>query len=84
MPFASTCSRDVVDEQSGFQQVGSDLQGHDDDGRRDRSSGSSQRDHRAQRAQLPDRNSKEVKGFGYIIQGIATISNFLTGDSSCR
>jgi hypothetical protein len=74
----------VVDEQSGFQQVGSDLQGHDDDSSGNRSSGSSQRDHRAQRPKLPNRNSKEVKGFGYITQRIATISNFLTGNSNCR
>ena len=74
----------VVDEQLGVQQVGSDLQGHDDYGGRDRSSGSSQRDHRAQRAQLPNRNRQEVKGFGYISRGIATIANLLGGNSNCR
>ncbi len=49
----------VADEQLSVQQMGPDLQGRDDDGRRDRSSGSPQRDHRTERTQLPSRNRQE-------------------------
>jgi hypothetical protein len=49
----------LTDEQSGIQQVGPDLQGYDDDGRSDRPTCSSQRDHRAECPQLPSRNGKE-------------------------
>jgi len=74
----------VVDEQPGVQQVGSDLQGHHDNGRCDRPTGSPQRDHRAQRAQLPSRNRQKVQGFRYFSNGIATIANLLVRNSNCR
>ena len=74
----------LVDEQLGFRQVGSNLQGHDDDGSRDRPPGTPQRDHRTKRSKLSNRNSKEVKGFAFFTQGIATIANLLTGNSNCR
>ncbi len=48
-----------VDQQLGVQQVGSDLQGHDDHRGRNRSAGSPQRDHRDERPKLPNRNRKE-------------------------
>lgn len=74
----------VVDQQLGVQQVGSDLQGHDDDRSGDRPTGASQRDHRAQRAQLPSRDRKEVKGFQIIGQHIKKKVNLIAGNSNCR
>ena len=43
----------AVDEQPGVLEVGSDLQGRDDDGCGDRPPGASQRDHRVERPELP-------------------------------
>ena len=74
----------LVDQQSGVQLMGSDLQGHHDHSRRDRPSGSPQRNHRTQRTKLSNRNSKEVKGFAYFTQAIATFANLLLGNSNCR
>ena len=74
----------VVDEQPGVQQVGPNIQGHHDDGSGDRSIGASQRDHRAQRTELPGRNRQEVNRFAYISKGITTIANLLAGNSNCR
>ena len=74
----------VVDQQLGIQQVGPDIQGYNDDGSSDRSTGSPQRDHRTQRSQLPSRNSQEVQHFARITQAIAIMANFFTGNSNCR
>ena len=49
----------AADEQSCVQQVGSDLQGHDDNSRSDRPSCTPQRDRRTECAQLPCGNGKE-------------------------
>ena len=51
----------AVDEQPSVQQMGSDLQGCDDHSSSDRPLGTPQRDHRAERPQLPSGNSKEDK-----------------------
>ena len=70
----------VTDEQFGFQQVGSDLQGCDDDGSRDRPAGSSQRDYRAERTKLPSGNSEENK----IDHQKEDKVEFIEGNSNCR
>ena len=70
----------VIDEQLGLQQMGSDLQGCDDDCRSHRPSGPSQRDHRAERAELPGRNSQEDQ----IHNEQERQARFLTGNSNCR
>lgn len=51
----------AADEQPSVQQMGSDLQGRDDDSSSDRPVGAPQRDHRAERAKLPRGNSQEDK-----------------------
>jgi hypothetical protein len=70
----------VTDEQLSVQQMGPDLQGRDDDRRRDRSSRSPQCDHRVERAQLPCRDSQA--------SGIPSTEAYqlkiLTGNSNCR
>jgi Mu transposase, C-terminal domain len=48
----------AADEQSGLQQVGPDLQGRDDDGRRHRPPRAPQCDHRTERPQLPRGNGQ--------------------------
>ena len=69
-----------LDEQLSLQQMGPDLQGRDDDRRRDRSPGSPQRDHRVERAELPSGDRKEND-----IPGIEAYElEFLTGNSNCR
>ena len=70
----------VADEQFSVQQMGSDLQGCDDDGSGDRPVGSSQRDHRAERAQLPSGNRKENK----IDRQKENKVKFIEGNSNCR
>jgi hypothetical protein len=74
----------VVDEQPGVQQMGPDLQRRDDDGRSNRPFGSSQCDHRAERAQLSrgDRQTNETRWT--ISQEFETKLDFVIGNSSCR
>jgi len=74
----------VVDEQPGVQQVGSNLQRCDDDGRSDRPIGSPQRDHRAERAELScgDRQANQIRWTS--TKGFGTKINFVIGNSSCR
>jgi len=74
----------VADEQPGVQQVGSNLQGCDDDRGRDRSARPSQRDPRTERAELPSRNGQARQIATRIRNYFATPINFLTGNSSCR
>ena len=58
-----------TDKQLGVQQVGSDLQGRNDDSSSDRPLGPSQRNHRDERAELSSRDGKEEN---------------VAGNSSCR
>lgn len=74
----------VADEQSGVQQVGPDLQGRDDDSGSDRSVGSSQRDHRVERAELPSRNGQTEQIEVTIESEYQDPSNFMMGNSNCR
>lgn len=66
----------VADEQFGIQQVGSDFQGCDDHSGGDRSIGSSQRDHRAERGQLPSRSSQGEENWSVGGQVTATYEIF--------
>ena len=74
----------VVDKQFGVQQMGSDLQGCDDDCRGDRPLSTSQRDHRAERTELPSRNSQEDKVSNPIESDQSHQTEFITGNSNCR
>ncbi len=74
----------VVDEQFGVQQVGSDLQGRNDDSGGDRPFGASQRNHRAERTELPCGDSQENKTWRIIVSRFAKRVGYLIGNSSCR
>jgi len=70
----------AADEQSCFQQMGPDLQGCDDHSSGHRSPRASQRDHRAERAELPCGNRKEDQNQD------STVAEFRkpSGNSNCR
>ncbi len=74
----------AVDEQLGVQQMGPDFQGRDDNGCSDRSSGSSQRDHRTQRAELTRRDSENEQGERRVGSWFNAALNFVTRKSNCR
>ena len=74
----------VVDKQPGIQQVGPDLQGCDDDGRRDRSIGTPQRDHRVERAELSSGNGQAEQIEVTIQSDNQGPNNFMIGNSNCR
>ena len=74
----------AADEQSRFQQMGSDLQGHNDHCRCHRPIGTPQCHHRAQRPQLPCRNSAQVKIDWTATSNEIFNSCFLNGISNCR
>jgi len=73
-----------ADEQLGVQQMGPDLQGRDDHGGSDRSPGSSQRDHRAQRPELSGRDSENEQGKRCVGSWFTTALKFVIGKSNCR
>ncbi len=70
-----------VDEQPGVLEVGSDLQGRDDDGRGDRPLGASQRDHRVERPELPRGESQDQWQIHY---RRGTRQELVAGNSNCR
>ena len=70
----------TVDEQPGVQQVGPNLQGRHDHRSGDRPLGPSQRDHRAERAELPSGNGEENE----ISRSQERQIEFMTGNSNCR
>ncbi len=74
----------VVNEQPGVQQVGPNLQRCDDDGSGDRPTGSPQRDHRTERAELSrgDRQANQIRWT--TTEGAETKFDFVIGNSSCR
>ena len=74
----------AADEQPDVQQMGPDLQRPDDDGRGDRPTGASRRDHRAERAQLPHRNGQGEQAYGSLAGRLNAALNFMTGNPSCR
>jgi hypothetical protein len=74
----------VVDKQPGVQQMGPDLQGRDDDGGRDRSVSSPQRDHRDERAELPSGNCQTEQIEATIESEYQGLSNFMMENSNCR
>ena len=77
----------AANQQLGVQQVGSDIQGHHDDRRRDRPTGTPQRNHRNERAQLPNRDSEKVQhqeSKGLFPRAKQKIINFFNGSSNCR
>jgi len=74
----------VVDQQSGIQQVGPDLQGRDDDSGRDRSLGTSQHHHRVECAQLPSGNREENESVWTITSNQGRQAEYLIGNSNCR
>ncbi len=71
----------ALDEQPGIQQMGSDIQRRDDNRRRDRPSGSPQRDHRAERTELPLGEGQVQRQIHY---RRATHQEFVTRNSNCR
>jgi len=74
----------AADQQPGIQQVGSDLQGHHDDGSGHRSPGASQRNPRNERAQLPSRDRQKIQKPGLFPRAKQKIINFLNGSFNCR
>jgi hypothetical protein len=74
----------AADEQLGVQQMGPNLQGRDDHRSSDRSPGSSQRDHRAQRPELSRRDSENQQGKRCVGSWFNTAINFVIGKSNCR
>ena len=70
-----------ADEQPSVLEVGSDLQRRDDDRRGDRPLGSSQRDHRAECAELPRGESQDAWQIHY---RRGTRQELATGNSNCR
>jgi len=73
-----------ADEQSCLQQMGPNLQGRDDHSGRHRSPSPPQRDHRAERNQLPSRNRENEEFTLTISSKEVTNFQFLTGNSNCR
>jgi len=73
-----------ADEQSPVQQMGPDLQGRYDDSSRHRSTGTPQCHHRAERAQLPCRNSSKQQIAHTDISEKTTHFKFVAGNSNCR
>ena len=71
-------------QQLGVQQVGSNIQGHDDDGSSHRSTGTPQRHHRDERSQLPNRNRQESQAQGLFPRAKQKIINYFNGRSNCR
>lgn len=74
----------AADEQLGVQQMGPDLQGRDDNRGSDRSPGSSQRDHRTQRAELSRRGGENEQDQRRVGSWFNVAFNFVIGKSSCR
>ena len=70
-----------VDEQPGVLEMGSNLQGRDDDGGSDRPAGASQRNHRAERPELPRRESQIQ--WQIVYQRVAH-EQLIAGNSNCR
>ena len=73
-----------ADEQSRLQQMGSNLQGRDDDSGRHRSASPSQRDHRTERTELPSRDREDKEVTPTISITDTSHFGFLTGNSNCR
>ena len=71
----------VADKQPGVLEMGSDLQGCDDDGRGDRSLGAPQRDHRTECAKLPCGEGQDQWQIHY---RRATHQELVAGNSNCR
>jgi hypothetical protein len=74
----------AADEQSGVLEVGSDLQGRDDDGGSDRPLGASQRDHRAERSELPRGEGQASSDRWQICYQRGTRQELVAGNSNCR
>ena len=74
----------AADEQPGVFQVGPDLQGCDDDSGSDRPLGASQRDHRAQRSELPRGEGEASREQWQIHYRRGTRKELEAGNSNCR
>ena len=74
----------AINKQPGIQQMGSDLQGCDDDCSGDRSTSPPQCDHRAERVELPRGNSEANKVTRTIAAGQETKFDVVIGISNCR
>lgn len=74
----------AVDEQPGLQQMGPNLQGCDDNRGGDRPPGSSQRDPRTQRPQLPRGNGKRRQIWQALKNPYGLLNHILGRNSSCR
>lgn len=73
----------AVDEQPGVQQVGSNLQGCDDDRGSDRPLGPPQRDPGTQRAQLP-RGNRQANQIPRMNRFVQFLTDFVSRNSNCR
>lgn len=73
-----------LDEQPGVLEVGSDLQGCDDDGGRYRSPSASQRDHRTKRPELPRGEGQTSNEHWQIHYRRGTRQELIGGNSNCR
>lgn len=78
---ARQCS---VDEQPGVLEVGSDLQGCDDDGGGYRPLGASQRDHRTERRELPRGEGQTSHDHWQIHYRRGTRQELIAGNFNCR
>ena len=74
----------AVDEQSGILEVGPDLQGCNDDSGSDRPLGAPQRDHRAQRSELPRGEGEAGREQWQIHYRRGTPKELVAGNSNCR
>lgn len=74
----------VADEQPGVLEVGSDLQGRNDDGSSNRPLGASQRDHRTQRTELSHGESQTSQTQWQLHYRRGTPQELVAGNSNCR